>query len=140
MVLFALLYKMVLALVNLMSTALRKELWQVTKEISMTEKGLTENPSIRPTTPVSPIKAAAPVASQSNVIFGTDSMMPVPPTKDELKAQYRKPYFDQNKYQQQLIRNRKAALREMLQENVVAATRVKDQKLLDNFRAGRGGD
>jgi hypothetical protein len=59
-----------------------------------------------------------------------------PPTKEEIKEQLRKKPFNNNEYQKQYLNNKKAAIREILQENVASAVKITNENLLKSFKDG----
>ena len=85
-------------------------------------KGVSPFPEPAPSLPVAPVAA---------------DFHPVPPTKDELKAQYRKRTFSKAAYDAELTKNRRAAIAEILQEGVAAKILVKDKALLAKFEEGQ---
>jgi len=62
-----------------------------------------------------------------------------PPSKDEIKTSLRTKGFRQIEYDAEFAKNRKAAIREVLQEEIQKVVRVTNKKLQKSFESGLNG-
>lgn len=60
-----------------------------------------------------------------------------PPSKDQIKEELKKETINANRYQAEYLRNRKQAIKEILQENVQTMVKVTNKQFLDKFEEGR---
>lgn len=104
-------------------------------------KGLDGDQSIPSTTPGIAGQDGAEQGVERNRVLESNIEQPwlQPPSVEQIKQELQTPRISRN-YEQQYARNRKEAIKQILQENVVKNTSVRDSKLRDKFNEGKGGE
>lgn len=102
---------------------------------SQVEKGSADNQYMVSTTRGNQADGVAQGVEQPN-----DYIPLRPPTKDEIKRELLRKRYDASRYEAEYIKNRRAAIKEILQENVKQNTGVLNPILVKKFNEGvRGG-
>ena len=113
----------------------------MTERNSQKEKTSPEVQSIRQTMSKPQEVGAEQEVGQSNV-FESNIEQPwlQPPSKEQIKQELLTKRYREVDYQKQYLRNRKEAIREILQENVQKSTLISNEELLKKFNEGKGGE